>query len=119
MNTHTVEWVTNSSNQHFPLLDLNLSSPYFANRSGVYIIWHGGQNASVVRVGQGVINDRLGQHKTDPAILAYRPYGLFVTWTELPIAYMDGVERYLAETWKPKVGDRFPNVLPIAVNSPW
>jgi hypothetical protein len=31
----------------------------------------------------------------------------------------DGIERYLAETLKPKVGEAFPQAPPIAVNLPW
>ena len=83
------------------------------------MIWHKGQNPRVVRVGQGNIAERLACHKQDTSITAYSPYGLYVTWAEVPAGYLDGVERHLAESWTPLVGDRFPNVHPIAVNSPW
>lgn len=90
---------------------------------GVYVIWHGTRgNAvkpAVVRVGQGDIASRLTEHRNNMKILAYRSNGLYVTWAEVPPRYLDGVERYLADTWRPLVGDAFPDVTPIAVNSPW
>ena len=115
----TLDWIKCSGQQWCNFLNLNLDHAHFNNLEGVYIIWHGGANASVVRVGQGVIRDRLKAHKKDLAILKYKDLNLFATWAAVPISYHDGVERYLAEKWKPKVGDKFPNALPIAVNSPW
>jgi hypothetical protein len=44
---------------------------------------------------------------------------LRVTWAAVPAHQLDGVERYLADTWHPLVGDAFPDVLPIAVNFPF
>ena len=74
----------------------------------------------VVRVGQGDIATRLGEHRNDPEILAYAKLGtLRVTWASVPANQRDGVEAYLADTWNPLVGERFPNVAPITVNSPF
>lgn len=88
--------------------------------TGVYIIWHGGNPGRVVRVGQGDISERLTAHRNDREILSYRNSGmLYVTWAAVPAQYLGGVERYLAELWKPLVGSRFPDVVPVAVNSPW
>ncbi len=103
----------------YELASLNFESSYFDNLSGVYIIWHGGANPAVVRVGQGVIGDRLSNHNQDPEILAYKGLGLFATWAAVPAIHLDGVERHLGDKWNPKVGDRFPNVYPVEVNSPW
>jgi len=86
---------------------------------GVYIIWHAGPNPATVRVGQGVIKDRLSFHRNDPEILAYKNFGLFATWASVSNENCDGVERYLAESLKPKVGTQFPDVYPIEVNLPW
>jgi len=87
---------------------------------GVYIIWHEGDPGRVVRVGQGVIKDRLSEHRNNKAILAYNKVGtLRVTWAAVPAKQLDGVERHLADTWNPLVGSAFPDVQPIAVNSPW
>jgi len=87
---------------------------------GVYIIWHAGNPSRVVRVGQGDIATRLSAHRNDPEILSYNQHGtLCVTWAVVSPRLVDGVERHLAERWKPLVGDRFPNVAPIEVNSPF
>jgi hypothetical protein len=99
------------------LATLDLSS---IRASGVYLIWHQGQPAQMVRVGQGDVADRLRAHRADPAILAHGHKGLlWARWAAVPYYSLDGVERYLAELYRPLVGDRFPNVAPIAVNSPW
>jgi hypothetical protein len=66
------------------------------------------------------IKDRLSAHRNDKEILAHKANGtLHVTWAEVPAAYRNGVERYLADLLDPLVGDAFPDVRPIAVNSPW
>jgi hypothetical protein len=94
------------------------------NYDGVYIIWHEGTNGQpgrVVRVGQGNIANRLGVHRNDKAITQYSKHGeLRVTWAHIPDkATRCGVEKYLADAWTPLVGDAFPDVAPIAVNSPF
>ena len=51
---------------------------------------------------------------------AYRSYGgLWVTWAAVLPADLNGVERYLADQFKPLIGDRHPDVKPIPVNLPW
>lgn len=88
--------------------------------NGVYIIWHGGDKPKVVYVGQGApISDRLTAHRTDARIQKYNDKGLYVTWASVPADKRDGVERYLADTWNPLVGDVHPDAIPIEVNSPW
>ena len=87
---------------------------------GVYIIWHAGNPSRVVYVGQGDVASRLSAHRKRPDINAYAKHGtLRVTWASVPAHLKDGVERYLADTWDPLVGDAYPDVAPIAVNSPW
>jgi len=86
---------------------------------GAYVIWHSGRPPWTVRVGQGNVPVRLGEHRGDQQILAYRSYGLYVTWAVVPAQYLDGVERYLADQLRPLVGDRYPDVVPIPVNLPW
>jgi len=86
---------------------------------GVYIIWHGGSKPATVRVGQGIIKDRLAAHRTDPQVQAYAQLGLFVTWASIPETYRHGVEAFLAAKLNPIVGERFPNVVPIDINLPW
>ena len=117
-NIMNVSWVKCSGGNWCPLETLNLDS--VGDTAGVYMIWHSGNPGRVVRIGQGVIKDRLSAHRNDKAILAYNRLGtLHVTWAAVSWSLRDGVERHLADTWKPLVGSAFPDVQPIAVNSPW
>lgn len=98
-----------------PFTTVDLSHTHFNNMEGVYVIWQA--NGPVVRVGQGIIRDRLSAHRRDSAITVYE--NLYVTWAPVSTLHRDGVERYLANTLKPKVGDAFPNANPIPVALPW
>lgn len=114
----TIKWFTCGNDGHWCSLEkLNLDT---VMEHGVYIIWHEGNPGRVVRLGQGDIAARLGAHRNDDEILDYKDRGaLRVTWAAVSAAQRDGVERYLADQWTPLVGDAFPDVEPIAVNSPW
>lgn len=116
-----VKWVkcSNDSEHWCSLEALDLDS--VGEAAGVYVIWHEGNPGRVVRIGQGdPIKKRLSAHRNDTDITVYGLRGtLKVTWAAVSSAHRDGVERYLAEKWKPLVGDAFPDVEPIAVNSPW
>lgn len=120
MYTHTLTWNRCEGNQWCPFLTVNLQHPHFRGMTGVYIIWHGGQNPWTVYVGQGDIADRLTEHRSDPRILQYSSLGLFVTWASVTLQPVrNGIERYLAEQLRPRVGEANPNVPPIAANLPW
>ena len=114
-----VEWIKCQENQWCNLINLNLSHPHFTGQSGIYIIWHGGQNPRTVYVGQGSISDRLAVHRTEPNIVQYNPFGLFVTWARVDSTYRDGIERFLANNLRPLEGIAHPSVNPIDVNLPW
>jgi hypothetical protein len=96
------------------LLTVNLNHFHFNNMEGVYIIWQ--HNGPVVRVGQGVIKDRLWNHRDNPEIARHNPS--YVTWARVPVAFRNGVERFLANFYSPLVGDAFPVATPISVNLP-
>lgn len=97
------------------LMGVDLSHAHFNNMEGLYIIWQG--NGPVVRVGQGIIRDRLSAHRRDTAITAHP--NLYVTWAPVHALHRDGAERYLANILNPRVGDAFPNVTPTPVLLPW
>ncbi len=83
----------------------------------MYLIWS--TTGRCVRVGQGVIADRLKVHRADPIILSHQGTGqLLVTWAQVIKPYRDGIERYLGEMLNPVVGSTFPNAIPIQVNIP-
>lgn len=111
-----LRWKTCGDDAHWcNLKTLNLDK---LSDIGVYVIWHTGNPSRVVRVGQGDIADRLSAHRRDPNITAYGE--LRVTWAVVSHqADRDGIERFLADTWSPLVGAAFPDVAPIAVNSPF
>ncbi len=112
-----VSWVKCQSGDWCSFDKVDLSN---VTAKGVYIIWHAGNPGRVVRVGQGDIADRITKHRNDRQITQYAQNGvLYVTWAAVSSQSLDGVERYLANTWPPLAGDTFPDVAPIAVNSPW
>lgn len=90
---------------------------------GVYMIYQLStptRAARVIRVGQGIVKDRLTSHAQDQKIGAHRASGaLYVVWAPVAKNIRDGVERYLADVYQPLVGDAFPNVAPVAVSAPW
>jgi hypothetical protein len=115
----SVNWMKCGSDGHYcDLEQLDLAS--VTAKKGVYVIWHQGNPSRIVRIGQGDIADRLAAHRCDRKVLAFKRYGkLRVTWAAVPAHQIDGVERYLANTWPPLIGDAFPDVAPLAVNSPF
>jgi hypothetical protein len=116
----TTTWTKSTSGDWLPFETFNVGN---VSTFGVYVIWHGaGYNIApwTVRVGQGNVKDRILQHRADSAILAHRAKGgLWVTWAAVLPSDANGVERYLADQLRPLVGDRHPDVAPIAVNLPW
>lgn len=113
-----LNWIKSSNNEWHDLYSVNLANQHFDNMEGVYVIWHRGNSPNVVRVGQGIIRDRLSQHRDDPQIRIYLPLGLLVTWASVPNKDRDGVEAYLAQQLRPAVGERFPSAIPTVVNLP-
>jgi hypothetical protein len=115
---NTINWVKCGNGANWcPFETVDLSN---VKVMGVYIIWHEGNPGRVVRLGQGDIATRIAAHRNDAAVTTYRASGILrVTWASVPAAQRDGVERYLANTWNPLIGDAFPFATPIAVNSPW
>ena len=113
----SLNWIkyTNGNYCEFKTFDLSR-----IKCDGVYVIWHGGNPGRVVYIGQGDVPSRIAAHRSRQDILSYAKYGpLFFTWAEVPQNQKDGVERYLADSWNPQVGEVHPAVSQIAVNSPW
>lgn len=114
-----LNWIKCVGDQWCNLINLNLDHSHFSNLSGVYIIWHGGQQPATVYVGKGEIAERLADHRQNATILQYSHFGLFVSWARVDPWSQSGVERFLAERLNPKVGQRYPTVTAIPVNLPW
>jgi hypothetical protein len=112
----TVNWVKCHTNVWCSFDQLELSK---VKEIGVYIIWYEGNPGSVIRIGQGDVAARIGVHRNDSAVTAYRTSGtLRVTWASVPAAQRNGVEKFLADHYRPLIGDAFPAVPAIAVNLP-
>jgi hypothetical protein len=111
-----VTWIKLTTGDWCPFQTVDLSN---VATQGVYMIWYKGNPGRVAYVGQGDVKARITQRRRDARILAYTGFGLLVTWAAVPAHQRDGVERHLADAWNPLAGDQHPDVLPIAVNSPW
>lgn len=141
MKTMTVQWQKCRYNLFWcqldsellddPRLEFRLQTHFGIHRFdviGVYIIWAGIDNRTILKVGSGFIKQRLGEHLRDPKVQAYRSKGLYATWARItpsfkPDGTIDGrergVERYLGGLLRPVLAERFPaNVDPIMVNLP-
>ena len=93
------------------------------NISGIYIIWTGIGDRTVLKVGRGIIKDKLEAHLRDPEIQAYKPTRLYVTWAStLSVIGADeiqkGVEKFLDIVFKPKLVEHLPDVDLVMVNLP-
>lgn len=113
-----VTWIKCQGGDWCEFAAVNLDHEHLNGVEGVYIIWQ--ESGSIIRLGQGVIKDRLADHRQNNEIVSYgKMKKLRVTWTQVDKKNRDGVEKYLADTLNPLVGDRFPNRTPIEVNLPW
>ena len=141
MNTMNVNWQKclynlfwcrlDSELLNDPRLELRLQTRFGLLRTdivGVYIIWAGIDNRTILKVGSGIIKQRLGKHLKDPKVQAYRSKGLYATWAYIAPAFKidgtlenraEGVERFVGGLLKPVLAERFPKkVDPIMVNLP-
>lgn len=115
--THHVRWNRSQDDRWCGLDRLNLDHAHFDRLGGVYVIWYGGPNGRVVRVGQGDIRECLKAHRADSELEPYRHLGLIVSWAVVDGPSRDGVELYLAEAYRPLVGSPLPSqAAPITVN---
>ena len=113
-----------------PGLEIQLSG-YNYDVRGVYIIWAGIEQRTILYVGSGVIKKRFDYHLNRPEIKRYRSQGLYATWATIPYSATRnlplskilepqlGVERFLGIMLNPELSKRFPNkVAPILVKLP-
>lgn len=91
--------------------------------SGVYILWTGIDNRTVLKVGSGIIKDKLEAHLRDLEVQAYKPTKLYVTWASTLTVIgakeiQKGVEKFLDIVFKPKLAEHLPDVDLVMVNLP-
>lgn len=111
-------WAKSIDNKWLNLSNLDLTN---LHATGVYIIWHGGENPRIVRLGQGNIAARLAAHRLNHQIMRYVESGpMMVTWAEIDDqAQRDGIEAYLVKQFTPLIKDKVPEVRPIQASSPF
>jgi hypothetical protein len=119
LNEQKLSWIKCQGDVWCNLATVNLSHAHFNDMNGVYVIWHGGTTPATVYVGQGYIRDRLAAHRSDARIQQYVGLGLFVTWASVPQTFREGVEKFLADTLHPLVGEAHPNVISVQATLPW
>lgn len=114
-----LDWVMCKGDLWCPLATVDLQS---VDAVGVYVIWKPGglPSRNVICVGQGGIGDRLLARRGDYRVQFHEGVpGLLVTWAAVPDQRArDGVERFLADSLRPLVGDRHPDAAPVSVNLP-
>ena len=96
---------------------------YSVGISGVYIIWAGIEDRTVLKVGSGIIKDKLAADLRDPEIQAHKPARLYVTWASTlsvigPEEIQKGIEKFLDVVFKPKLSENLPDVDLVMVNLP-
>lgn len=73
-----------------------------------------------IYVGQGVVADRLQQHRSNQTMRAMNSQStLYVAFADLGSGDRDHVERWLANRLQPMLGDAHPNAVPVEVNLPF
>ena len=113
-----LQWAKSIDGKWFNLAKLDLT---YIQCNGVYIIWHGGANPRIVRVGHGDIAERLRVHRSNMQITRYGNYGpLLTTWaTVADVQHCEGIASYLAMAFKPLVRDRSAEATPIVARMPF
>ena len=113
-----VEWSKGERGSWCKLGEVELEHESFDGMKGVYVIWHDPGNPTVLRVGEGPIRKCLTQERGDQRFSAYGLDSLFVTWAPVNAIHRADVARYLADTLRPTLGDRYPEGTQIKVNLP-
>ena len=97
---------------------------YSVGVSGVYIIWTGtDNNRTVLKVGSGIIKDKLAADLKNPDIQGHKPTRLYVTWASTLSAIgsekiQKGMEKFLEIVFKPKLVEYSPEVDLVMINLP-
>ena len=116
-----LNWIRYKDRRWCKLNSVNLCDPHFERRNGIYIVWHGGKEASVLYIGHGNIREQIKLCRNNSEIQKYEDLGLFVTWATVQEMDQDGIMSHLIDKWSPKIRDdnNIPKASSIQVNSPW
>lgn len=109
-----MQWATRRNGTWHEFMSTELA---LIDDSGVYIIWI--DRRRVVYVGQGDVAERLQEHRDDPRFAKLDRWSMCATWASVSPSQRDGVEKFLASTLNPVIGEQWPSATPIQVNLPW
>lgn len=102
----------NQNNEPFDLLRLDLSSPYFSGKKGVFVVWCiTSPSSKVIKIGSGNLLEQLKNARSNPLVLQYSKNGpLKVSWIAvngvLKEEQMLGVEAFLYDIYNPLLGEK-------------
>ena len=113
-----IDWYKCKGDIWCDLNRLDLDHEYLSGLKGVYIIWCGTGDKSVVKIGKGLIPEELRSSREDLAVQAFAKLGLFVSWAEVGAVKRDSVEAYLSIELKPKISKPIRKT-GTKVNLPW
>lgn len=101
------------------LFKLDLSDEYVKEINGVFIVWSGKTERSILVIGEGNISLELKKLKSNLAIKAFAHHGVQVTWCELSSMKRAGTAAYLSNLLSPKMRSANTGSIPIKINLPW
>lgn len=114
-----------SLNLHWQFFEVEPNHPYvrsFTNHragqvDGVYVITRSRFERPALYVGSGLVADRVLEHADKPWL--FMRDRAIVYFAQAPAHLQLGIERYLADVYRPQFGERHPDVPPISVNLPF
>lgn len=112
-----LDWCKCKYSSRCRLNHLKLDNNYFDGLVGVFVIWSGNDMKNIVKIGKGIIRDRLFEERKNKKIQVYGP-DIFVTWAIVPNVFLEGIESYLNNILKPVIQNNVNSYNPIIVNLP-
>lgn len=87
---------------------------------GVYILWHGDVERTILLIGYGNIREEIVKNKNDIAVQAFSHLGVNISWAEVSSFKKKSVLAFLYNKLKPKIiTDDPPKGSGTEVNLPW
>ncbi len=114
----TVEWIKCKGDTWCDLFKLDMNHSLL-DINGVFVIFGGNGVDDIIYIGCGNIKSELNKLVKDPAIVAFKSHGCFVTWAHTNKLTQSGIANYLINNLKPKLNPKASKSLNVTVNLPW
>lgn len=114
-----IDWYKCQGDIWCELYKLDLNHKYLSGLAGVFIIWSGKTERTVLRVGYGDIAKELQKYSKDITIHAFQHHGVYATWAEVSMMKRKNVCSFLSKKLAPKFNDNVPDASPQEVELPW